>query len=351
MIGLTDKKFTVATLRLTAWYLAVLMTISVAFSLALYQTSSRELAQNIARQATRIKQLPFDDYSLRPITITDLNEELERSRAHLRASLIVYNFIILAAGGAASFWFARRTLRPIQNSLETQSRFTADASHELRTPLTAMKSEIEVALRDKNLSATEARELLGSNLEEIDKLEALSSSLLQLAHYEEGSTVVTFKKIALKPLVESCITKLSKVANKRRITIRADLRNIRLAADEASLHELISILLDNAVKYSPDKSEVMVNTTTQSSSAVITIQDSGLGIKASEIPHLFERFYRADTSRSKTKINGYGLGLSIAKSIVDAHHGSIDVTSSPGKGSTFVVKMPLNQRSRTDLPV
>jgi len=345
-----DKKFLTATLRLTAWYLAVLMTISISFSAALYQTSSRELAQNISRQANRLRQISFDEF-VRPITIADLQAELERSRAHLRASLIVYNFIILAAGGAASFWFARRTLRPIQSALEIQSRFTADASHELRTPLTAMKSEIEVALRAKEFNHQEAKELLQSNLEEIDKLERLSTSLLQLAHYDEGGGSVTFEKIDLKPIAQESIATLTKVASRRHITIVPELRPVKLTADAASLQELISILLDNAIKYSHEKGEVRVKLTTQARHAVLTIHDQGLGIKANEIPHLFERFYRADTSRSKTRINGYGLGLSIAKGITDVHGGSIEVSSKLNKGSTFTVRLPLNRKAMHDLPV
>jgi len=152
-------------------------------------------------------------------------------------------------------------------------------------------------------------------------------------------------------VIESCVTKLSKVAAKRSIKIATDISNIKLVGDEASIGELVSILLDNAIKYSPDKSEVFVKAVVQGGSAVISVKDNGLGIKAGEIPHLFERFYRADTSRSKTRINGYGLGLSIAKSIADAHHGTIEVESQPSKGSTFTAKIPLNQRSRSDLPV
>ena len=327
------------------------MFISIVFSVALYQTSSRELANNARRQITRLEQLPFEDAEVQPLKFSDFVAELEQSRAHLRASLIVYNLIILVAGGAASYWFARRTLRPIENALETQGRFTADASHELRTPLTAMKSEIEVALRDKNLSIPEARDLLKSNIEEIDKLEALSTSLLQLAHYEEGSSAVSFRKLILKPLAEKSVSKFKKIAEPRGITLVSDLGNIKLEADAASVQELMAILLDNAIKYSRDNGKVTFRTTVQGSHVHIVVQDEGLGIKASEIPHLFERFYRADTSRSKTRINGYGLGLSIAKSIVDAHRGSIDVTSTPGRGSTFTAKLPLTQRSGTDLPV
>jgi signal transduction histidine kinase len=348
---MSSNRFITATFRLTAWYLAILMFISIAFSAALYETSSRELTQNAHRQAGRIRQIPGDIFDGTSLDPDMMQQELANSEAHLRASLVVYNLIILVAGGAASYWFARRTLRPIQSALEAQSRFTADASHELRTPLTAMKSEIEVALRDKNLSIDEARELLDSNLEEIDKLEILSTSLLTLAHYEEGADAMTLRKVDLTKLVKECVANFARIAESRKITLKPDLKAVKLDADPTGIQELLTILIDNAIKYSPDGAEVHARTLQQGHNAVIEVEDYGLGIKASEIPHLFQRFYRADTSRSKTRINGYGLGLSIAKSIVDAHHGTIEVTSTPGKGSKFVVKLPTSQKGNAELPV
>ncbi|HSX28582.1 MAG TPA: HAMP domain-containing sensor histidine kinase [Candidatus Saccharimonadales bacterium] len=345
---MTTNRFITATFRLTAWYLSILMFISIAFSAAIYERSSNELAANARRQQVRMQHLPNGFFLLPDDDSVD--KEVANSESHLRASLIVYNLIILAAGGAASYWFARRTLRPIQNALEAQSRFTADASHELRTPLTAMKSEIEVALRDKNLSVAEARELLNSNLEEIDKLEVLSTSLLTLAHYEEGGEGVAMDKVELNPLVEKTLAKFTSIIKPRHITLKTELKALKLDADPTGLEELVTILVDNAIKYSPDGAEVLVRTFTQSHSAIIEVKDRGLGIKASEIPHLFERFYRADTSRSKTRVKGYGLGLSIAKSIVTAHQGVIEVSSAPGKGSTFTVKLPLSNKAN-ELPV
>ena len=337
-----QNKFITATLRLTVWYLGILMGISLIFSVMLYHASYNEINQGLRRQAGRLRTIdPAFIGSFSPADLYDA--EIQESQTHLRNNLLLYNLIILVVGGAASYWFARRTLRPIEQAVEAQSRFTADASHELRTPLTAMRSEIEVALRGGELSSAEARELLSSNLEEIAKLEALSSSLLQLARYDEGRSGIELAECELPALAKDVVEKLSKVAATRRITIELKSpKSLKFQADAASVRELLSILLDNAVKYSNESSAVRLELAKKAHHAVVTVTDEGVGIKASQLPHLFERFYRADASRAKTQVNGYGLGLAIAKGIVDAHSGTIEVTSTPGKGSSFTVKLPLS---------
>jgi signal transduction histidine kinase len=319
------------------------MTIAICFSMALYNVSSHEINAGFQREFGIVRHFPtiYDDL---PSTFADARQRaIDESNTHLRTNLIFYNVIILVAGGAASYWFARRTLLPIKNALESQSRFTADASHELRTPLTAMRSEIEVAQRDKNLTLAEAQQLLASNLEEIEKIETLSSNLLKLAHYDEGSAVAEFTPIELAPIIEKSLRAAAKLAKHRGMKLERALGPVSLEADAKSLQELLMILLDNATKYSKKGGRVEVRCAQIAHEAIISVQDSGIGIDEKEIPHLFERFYRADSSRTKAQVNGYGLGLSIAKSIVDAHHGSIEVASKLGEGTTFRITLPLAQ--------
>src|SRR3990167_1265542 len=171
--------FRSAALKLTLWYLAIIMSLSIGCSIALYNISSHELSRSIDNQTTF-----FDSY-LGPDDLGRYNQlrtaQADQERAHIRRNLLFFNIFVMAVGGVMSYALARRTLRPIEESLEAQARFTGDASHELRTPLAAMQAEIEVALRGKNLDQAQAVKLLRSNLEEVGKLQALSDGLLKLA--------------------------------------------------------------------------------------------------------------------------------------------------------------------------
>jgi len=231
---------------------------------------------------------------------------------------------------------ARKTLNPIKEIVEKQDRFISDASHELRIPLAAMKGEIEVALRDKRLSLKEAKLLLKSNLEEVNKLKDLSHMLLTLASYDQTKEI-NFNPISLKEVITDAYRKVEKKAREKKIKIIRNIQDVKIKGDYQSLVELILIILDNAIKYSHPRSKIYLSLEQVKNQAVVKIKDEGIGIKDSQLPYIFDRFYRGDTSRSKIKTTGYGLGLSIAKRIVDLHHGFIKVKSEFGKGSTFTI--------------
>ncbi len=330
-----------AYLRLTIWYLTIIMIVSVLFSAVLYRVITDEIDRGLHRQVISFRGPIIQAFQLNNDRVEQLVEsELNDSKERIRFNLIVINLFILFIAGGASYYLAKRTLQPIEEAHTSQSRFTADASHELRTPLTAMKAEIEVALREKTISASAAKNLLKSNLEEIDKLEELSNNLLVLSQIQDRDKKNLFKQISLKEIVEQAIADLSPIAQKKKITLQIDLKEIKLQADKESINRTIKILLDNAFKYSPEGSNVSIKTYTEGSWAVIQVTDQGIGIKELDLAHIFDRFYRADTSRSKKDIPGYGLGLSIAKKIIENHQGKIEAISTIDKGSTFTIKLP-----------
>lgn len=338
--------FKTAVFRLTAWYLALVLLLSTGFSMALYQVSTRELNADEQRLQSLL-QRSFFQGRMRDFTefnIARLNQ-IESSRDRIKLNLLYFNLVILVGGGAASYFLARRTLRPIEENVEAQTRFTSDASHELRTPLTAMKSEIEVALRDKNLSLDESKALHRSTLEEIGRLEALSSGLLQLARQERQDYVKSFSMVPLSEVIQEAVAKVEKTAKQRRIVISAESGEERVEGDRWSLVELVSVLLDNAIKYSPEGAAVKVEGFSKfhNRQTGISVTDTGTGIKPDDLPRIFDRFYRTDLSRTQSAVQGYGLGLSIAKKIADAHRGSIEVRSRVGEGSTFTVLLPTHQ--------
>ena len=331
--------FQSATLRLTLWYLAIIMAISILFSVVIYSTSEHELRQSFHRESVIYQIGPGFRFNLNNgQSDTTLEELFDQAKSRLKLNLVIINAGILILAGGASYVLARRTLTPIEAALEAQGRFAADASHELRTPLTAMKSEIEVALRGKELSGGESRQLLESNLEEIAKLEALSTGLLRLAQ-QDGQTIAKLP-VDLAAASAAAVKRLSAAATQQDVQIDNQIGDLTVGGDRDSIEELLTILLDNAIKYSAAKSTITLAATIRGQWASITVRDEGQGIKALDIPHIFDRFYRTDSSRSKHQIAGYGLGLSIAKKITDLHGGTIEAASRPGKGSVFTVKLP-----------
>jgi signal transduction histidine kinase len=334
--------FKSAYLKLTVIYVVIVMVISFAFSVLLYQISSSELNRGLGRQGEVLRNLPPPEFVPQSRVALEKTRiaQLEESNNHLRTNLIYFNLLILFVSGGLSYFLARRTLRPIEEMVDIQNRFTADASHELRTPLTAMKTEIEVSLRDKKLNISDAKKLLGSNLEEIGKLETLSNELLSLAKYQDIEEL-PFEKVNLKEVVDGALGKVEALAKNKEIKFDSELVDVETKANRQSLVELAVILLENAVKYSPKDSKIAITTETRDKHAYIKVQDWGIGIKEADIPFIFNRFYRADISRSKEVMEGYGLGLSIAKKIVEKHHGKIEVESKPDSGSTFTVGLPV----------
>lgn len=331
--------FESATLKLTTWYLLIIMVISILFSVLIYQSASSEVG-------TRLEQ--FGQEIAQPLSGTSLTSwpglrqaQLTQATHNLLISLIYINCLIFVAGGIASYLMAKRTLKPLEEAHEAESRFVSNASHELRTPLAAMKTELEVALRDPKTSKDEMRELLGSNLEEVDKLTRLSQTLLSLSrlHYDR----LTHEPVQFNQLVSETVKHYDTTG--KRISLRQTGRPVIIDAHRSSIEELLVILIDNALKYSPPESLVQITVGRRERKALFEISNPGPGIDAKDLPHIFDRFYRADNSRTATEKTSFGLGLSLAKTIVELHHGELSASSALGGVTTFVVLLPLVDKS------
>lgn len=335
--------FQSATLKLTGLYLMIIVAISVFFSVNLYHISVRGLENGLQQQEVFIRIQPgFQGNLDLPSLLAEQREtRLTEGKRQIVAELIRSDLLIIILGGIGSYFLARRTLQPVQAAHDAQVRFTADASHELRTPIAAMQTEIEVALRDQKLTQKEATNLLRSNLEELAKLTNLSQGLLQLARDNEKPPL---ELVRLNGVFKQALERVKKLATAKKIIVYDNLKKeIKFTGNETSLTQLLVILLDNAIKYSPGGSRVTLNARSATKELIITVKDHGIGIKAADLPHIFDRFYRADSSRSKERVEGYGLGLSIAKQIVQSHRGTIAAKSNVGQGSTLTVKLPLTK--------
>jgi heavy metal sensor kinase len=227
----------------------------------------------------------------------------------------------------------------LERSFAEVRRFTADASHELRTPLTAIRVETEVALGQPSLQADQ-RQLLGSILEECDRLTRLTDQLLTLAREDAGAATRANKPVDLTSLAAETAEAMRPLADANGLSLTFIGPAAEwVAGDESRLRQVFYNLLDNAIKYTPTGGAVEVRVESRDGAAVATVRDTGEGIAPEHLPRAFDRFYRVDKARSR-ELGGTGLGLSIARGIVAAHGGTIELDSTPGRGTACVVRLP-----------
>jgi two-component system, OmpR family, sensor histidine kinase CiaH len=338
------------TSRLALTYLAIIMTLTVAFSSILYQTSAHQLDRQAPGR--NVSVLGSDDDQAFPgnervrIAVNNyIKERIKEAKQELFIRIFALNLLVLAGGAIFSYYLARRTLQPIESAMEAQSQFVSDASHELRTPLTALQTSNEVALRNKKLTLAQAKDVLQENINEAGKLKDLSNALLNLLQSDATRPIIS--EVSVQDASTNALNQVMQQAIDKNISIDDKVSNLTVLASEPGLSQVLTILLDNAIKYSPDDSTIELTAIEQGKYALITVKDKGIGIKAGDLPHIFRRFYRADKARSRQNIQGYGLGLSIAKQIVTQCGGTISVASAPEKGTTFKVTLML---ARTKKP-
>jgi heavy metal sensor kinase len=228
----------------------------------------------------------------------------------------------------------------LQEAIDGSKQFVADASHELRTPLTVMRGEIESLAQDGQLGR-ETRETLGSVLEEVERLAEIVESLFALSRLDAGEVSAEWRRFDLAELAATTAEQMSLLATDKNVRVACQsLPGVMVEGDPARLKQVIVNLLDNAIKYTPGGGRVRLTVRREQGFAILEVADDGIGIPAEALPHVFKRFFRVDTSRSREQ-GGAGLGLAIVKSICTAHGADVEVISSPGKGSCFRMRQPL----------
>jgi signal transduction histidine kinase len=339
--------FTKARVTLTAWYLVIIMLISISFSAVIYSALFHEVERFAQFQRFRIERqytqanlhepLPPQG-NLRPYADPELVEE---TKIRILTVLALINAGIFVLSGIFGYILAGKTLAPIRTMVDEQNQFITDASHELRTPLTSLLTALEVHRRDTHLTLTRAKTLISGSIGDVKKLARLTDSLLALTQFQKPNDLLK-DKINIPTLLSEAIKSVQGMAKAKNIRFSIHLpRTLTVSGRREELRQLFTILLDNAVKYSKNHSTVTVYSTPGTGACDIMVKDQGIGIEKKDIPHIFDRFYRADSARTKTGAAGYGLGLAIAKKIVERHAGHITCQSSAGKGSIFTVQLPL----------
>ena len=320
--------------RLALSYLAVIMTLSLAFSVIIYAITSAQLN----------RPLPPGEHAQQPPEIIErqfshrLEQRNSETRGSVIISLVVLNGVMLLVGYWLSLLLARRTLEPIERSIEQQAQFVSDASHELRTPLAALLLVNEIALRKSTLTEKKARQVLGQNVAEIKKLTELSNSLLDLAKSE--GVVTDPELVNPATLIEEMVTRFTPAAQAKRVKLVYDNQSptgdVPLQAN--AVRQILAIFMDNAIKYAPPKNgEVTLRVHIKKNTLEFTVRDNGPGIAPGDQKHIFERFYRADAARTRTGVSGHGLGLAIAKSLADRCGYTIRIKSQPPNGAEFTL--------------
>ncbi|NJO72526.1 MAG: HAMP domain-containing histidine kinase [Leptolyngbyaceae cyanobacterium RM1_406_9] len=268
-----------------------------------------------------------------PLTTTQNN--LTQLRLMLTLAVpIALGFISLTGwllGGVA--------MQPIRQSYDQLQRFTSNASHELRTPLSGILSNAQVGLLLSLNSTSELRLCLDNIVESAKSMSVLVSNLLFLARHEGRLSPESLQKINLTHLIKNLVDDFQPQATSQRLTLTSVLpqSTVEILADPDLLRQAIVNLLDNACKYTPVAGKVEICLSTYTRWATVTVKDTGIGISPEDLPHIFERFYRVGNRTPDG--SGFGLGLAIAKQIIDAHGGQISVTSAAGQGSTFCVEL------------
>lgn len=333
-----NNQFTTARVRLTIYYTLILISITASLSLVFYQRSS----QIFDREYHRLQRQVMRDFQ--PDSVVPMRGPLHQIdptqivtvKHQLALSLVSINSIIALIGILASYLLAGYTLKPIQKNVIKQEQFISDSSHELKTPLTALKTSIEVQLLDQKLSK-HTQKLLAQNLREIDSLILLTQNLLQLMDHQP----IHKEWSDITHLIQETIKQMQPLASKKQQQINYQgPKRVQVKFQKDLLQQCLRIFIDNAVKYSPPKTEISLKLQTSRSKIQIRISDHGQGIPASDLAHIFERFYQVDKARTRSDNQGHGLGLAIAEQIIKAHRGKISVHSVENQGTTFTITLP-----------
>ena len=354
------------------------------------QVGDTPIYENLTVQGTSIRfatgRVIVNDHPYTVQVAAPLNE-FYRALERFRLILWLSAPVLLLAAGLGGYWISRRALKPVDritataesisignlserldvpktsdelqrlsetlnrmlsrldDSVERRSQFTADASHELRAPVSLIRTTAELAVQNGRTN-TEYYEDMAQILAEAERTSRLIDSLLLLARADAGQGGLQLELADVSTSIREAVSQGRKLAAQKRIELIADTGTSQVVVhgDAEALRRLFFILIDNAIKYTPDTGQIQVRVESAEGRATITVEDSGIGIAESDQPHIFDRFWRADKVRSRGA-GGAGLGLSIARWIVDQHRGLIEVRSTLGQGTTFIVTIPLNPMS------
>ncbi len=284
------------------------------------------------------------------ITLADLTEE----KSNIYFQLIMYVLAALMAFGMLYImaeYMSERSIAPIKQSMEDQSRFVADASHELKTPLTVILANMDIMLANPDMPPEEQRKWLESTKEEAQMMTGLVTDMLSLSRTEgkEAQKIMVYQSINFSDLVDDAILSAESLAYERQIALKSEIQSdLTVVADFGKIRQVVMILVDNALKYTEPGGHIFVTLKNAEKNVVLTVFDDGEPIPEDRRQNIFDRFFRVEDSRKKDgqTPGGYGLGLPIAKNIIDAHNGKLYLDYSDETGTCFVVTLPAEENHK-----
>ena len=322
-----QSSFKKAVILLTIYYTTGVFIVLAIFNLMVYGLFTNSIKTGDNERVERI------DQQINGIQIKE--SSAKEMQDNLLNILLTSDVVILIITLIVAYLSSKRTLKPLEEAYKKQSRFVADAAHELRTPLSVMKAGGEVILRNDR-SKDEYKKYIKESLEEVDRLTTLSNDLLFLASNNKKK-IKSNLQVNFGELCKKQIEIMRVYADIKNIKIEDIIQdNLILEGEKEDLTRLIINLLKNSVDYNKQGGKIIISLKKKSHKIVLIVEDTGIGIKKEDIDQIFERFYKADNSRTLNS-SSTGLGLSIVKEIVDEHNGQIEVNSQINKGTTFTV--------------
>lgn len=319
------NEFKKARVQLTLWYVLITLLLLVVFNIAAITAERRAF--------NRIEQALGNPIQ-RPRLTSLLEQRLNQFHEDFQKRLLIFDAILLAVAAGASYFLSGKTLKPIEKMLKSQTEFAADASHELRTPLTTIGMEIEALKRTQKTTPLPYKKVFDSIGEEVSRMSKIVDGLLILIREDKKDRR---EKFDLSEVVRVTLKQIRPLADSKKIKLTANLKPLLVMGQQEQIKQLVLILLDNAIKYTPKGGQVKISLLPTTHYSLLTVSDTGYGIAQKDLPYIFDRFYRAWGNRQK----GAGLGLSIAKKIVEAHGGKIEVESKLNQGSKFSIQLPI----------
>lgn len=319
-IASDHKVFFWARIKLTGTYVLILAFILFGFSTILYQNLDRNLVDASDDSFADVES----HHQFVQDTLSTVGNEI----------LLIDVFILLAAAGV-SYVLAGYTLRPIQQSVEAQKKFSENASHELRTPIAVMKNDAEVLLRNPHASRELINTTLRSNIEEMDRMSKMAEDLLLLAR-SQNHALPDMVKIDIAETLRHVAKTMRPLAEKKGVSVEVTSNeSLDVEVNKMNLERVFMNLIQNAIEHTPKDGSITLTAAKNVSEAVVTVTDTGSGIDGKDLPHILERFYKGEG------VAGSGLGLSIVKEIMDQHRGSVSIESTKGKGTKVTLLFPL----------